>query len=258
MSSEDPVQPVEETPVVVGDEQQPSEEPAAVVEDAEEVSALRDNIARKGRNAYYFAHDKAPTGPKWDGKQEPKLLGKSKRDMGNSSARASMSSSFDMHKSSITTYSFSDGTKSVKLYIDYKVIVGEEALKKPEEDTPTIEEVVFAPADDEAAAASEETPKEEETPTEETEPPAPPVLTEDDIRLDYTEQSLSLIIDVPSADGSLQCQSLIFTKLAGNISSATFKLKPDDNLLVLILKKAQIGEEWRTINDKGSPDNKVV
>ena len=39
-------------------------------------SALRDNIARKGKNAYYFAHAHKANGPEWDGKVEPKLLSK--------------------------------------------------------------------------------------------------------------------------------------------------------------------------------------
>ena len=32
------------------------------------VSALRDNIATKGKNAYYYAHSHKADGPAWDGK----------------------------------------------------------------------------------------------------------------------------------------------------------------------------------------------
>ena len=38
------------------------------------VSALRDNIATKGKNAYYYAHSHRADGPAWDGKPgEPGL-----------------------------------------------------------------------------------------------------------------------------------------------------------------------------------------
>lgn len=255
----------EEEPVVVVEPMMPVDESTTTEQqqgdEDDEVSALRDNIARKGRNAYYFAHDKTPTGPKWDGKPEPKLLSTS-----SSSGKPLLqkaSSSFDMHASTIRQYAFSDGRKSVKLYIDYKVIVGEDVMKKAEEDAAV---VALAAAEAEALAASETEATEEgveegvETPTEPTTPPPPmpavpppPILTQDDIRIDYTEESLSLMINA-----NTNSQSLVFTKLAGSITSATFKLKPDDKMLVLILKKAVPGEEWRTINDKGNSDVEVV
>jgi hypothetical protein len=213
-------------------------------ENDDEVSALRDNIARKGRNAYYFAHDKTPTGPKWDGKPEPKLLSTSSQ---NRPLLQKASSSFDMHASTIRQYAFSDGTKSVKLYIDYKVIVGEDVMKEAEEDAAAAEAAATE------AALAEEGEEGEEPATPPALPTPPPILTPDDIRLDYTEESLSLMINCSSIS-----QSLVFTKLTGSITSATFKLKPDDNMLVLILKKAVPGEEWRTINNKGNPDVEVV
>ena len=40
----------------------------------EAVSALAENIARKGKNAYYYAHSHGASGPIWDGKEEPRLL----------------------------------------------------------------------------------------------------------------------------------------------------------------------------------------
>ena len=36
--------------------------------DESSVSALRDNIATKGKNAYYYAHSHKADGPAWDGK----------------------------------------------------------------------------------------------------------------------------------------------------------------------------------------------
>mmetsp|Transcript_23388 Transcript_23388/g.32771 ORF Transcript_23388/g.32771 Transcript_23388/m.32771 type:complete len:217 (-) Transcript_23388:162-812(-) len=82
-------------------------------------SALQDNIAKKGKNAYYFAHAHKATGPKWDGKIEPKLLAKkSTRELDDSQKLSTKTHSFQFHKSNITKYSFCDEGKSVKLYID--------------------------------------------------------------------------------------------------------------------------------------------
>lgn len=40
----------------------------STVADEGSVSALRDNIATKGKNAYYYAHSHKADGPAWDGK----------------------------------------------------------------------------------------------------------------------------------------------------------------------------------------------
>jgi hypothetical protein len=79
-------------------------------------SALQDNIDRKGKNAYYFAHAHKATGPKWDGKPEPKLLSKQSSDGLGASSKTS--TSFDVNKSNLTKYSFCDDGPKVKLYID--------------------------------------------------------------------------------------------------------------------------------------------
>lgn len=156
------------------------------------VSALRHNISQKGRNAYYFAHTNTPTGPEWDGRPEPKLLSTE-----NKGVLERTQSSFNFSKSNITSYAFSDGEKSVKLYID---------LQEGWED--------------------------------------------DKVTLDYTEDSLSLQIATEDP------KSLVFSKLAGKITKASYKLK--ELHLVLILRKETPGETWHTINDKGTPDNEVV
>jgi len=75
-------------------------------------SALQDNIERKGKNAYYFAHAHKSTGPKWDGKPEPKLLSRQE------SQHESKKPGFDYSKSNISKYAFLDEEKCVKLYID--------------------------------------------------------------------------------------------------------------------------------------------
>jgi len=91
-------------------------------------SALQDNIEKKGKNAYYFAHAHKANGPQWDGKPEPKLL--SKQSTTSSTASSSNSteeiqsksviSSFDYHKSNITSYAFCNNERTVKLYLELK------------------------------------------------------------------------------------------------------------------------------------------
>ena len=161
-------------------------------------SALQENIERKGKNAYYFAHAHKATGPKWDGKAEPKLL--SSRALSADETRMK-GSSFEYHKSNITDYAFSDEQKSVKLYITMED-VGEKC-------------------------------------------------TEEDISLDFTESSFSLVVknfkDVP--------QCLSFGRLTSAITNATYKKKR--NRIIVTLKKREEGE-WHTVNDKGSPEHDLV
>lgn len=198
----------------VEEEQQPhhdmiveEDEASSAKDEQENVSALRENIRRKGKNAYYFAHDKTPQGPAWDGKPEPKRLLEERHRV----ALERKYSSFDIHKSTITKYAFCDGEKSVKLYIDI-------------DDT----------------------------------------VTPEHVSLEFTEESLSLVLEQPSGqeEGLEEQQqapkTLYFTKLAGKITNATFKVKSDDKLLVLILKKQVPGETWHTINARASPDHEVV
>lgn len=166
--------------------------------DNESSSALADNIARKGKNAYYFAHAHKATGPKWDGKAEPRLL---QKEALQEKFRQSVNSSFDYTNSNITTYAFLDEPKKVKLYVELEG-VGEKC-------------------------------------------------GEDDIRLDYGERSLSLVV-VNYKD---QPQCLSFAKLTGGITKAVAKKK--DNRIVVILTKAEEGE-WETITDKGDPDNEAA
>lgn len=82
-------------------------------------SALQDNIERKGKNAYYFAHAHKANGPQWDGKAEPKLLSRSESQEGH---RLLPNSTFEYYKSNITTYAFMDDGMKVKLYIDMEDI----------------------------------------------------------------------------------------------------------------------------------------
>ena len=167
---------------------------------AAEKSALADNIARKGKNAYYFAHAHKANGPQWDGKAEPRLL--QKEALQEQFRRQSLNSSFDYAKSNITTYAFLDEPKKVKLYVELEG-VGEKCV-------------------------------------------------DDDVRLDFTERSLSLVVLNYKKD---QPQCLSFAKLAGGITKAVAKKK--ENRIILTLTKAE-ETKWETINDKGDPDHEVV
>lgn len=81
-------------------------------------SALEDNLERKGKNAYYFAHAHKSTGPDWDGKVQPRLLSSNTND--NTMTNTKKYSSFDYATSNITTYSFLDEPSKVKLFIELK------------------------------------------------------------------------------------------------------------------------------------------
>eukprot|EP00591_Stephanopyxis_turris_P008079 CAMPEP_0195526800 /NCGR_PEP_ID=MMETSP0794_2-20130614/28102_1 /TAXON_ID=515487 /ORGANISM="Stephanopyxis turris, Strain CCMP 815" /LENGTH=186 /DNA_ID=CAMNT_0040657579 /DNA_START=63 /DNA_END=623 /DNA_ORIENTATION=- len=83
----------------------------------EEKSALQDNIDSKGKNAYYFAHAHKATGPKWDGKIEPKLLARTSESNTSKGKAVRSLSSFDT-SSNIRSYSFSDEDSKVKIYVE--------------------------------------------------------------------------------------------------------------------------------------------
>jgi len=201
------------------DEAQSSAADTGVSPDAASASALEDNIATKGNNSYYFAHKHKATGPKWDGKAEPKSLSRddmkalSLEDPTKLLRESGKVSSFAYHKSNITSYAFLNEEKVVKLYITLEGI-GDQC-------------------------------------------------TDDDIRLDWDESSLSLVIksyhkptETPEDGGAVEDRSLSFGRLTAKISHAKYKLKQDK--IILTLKKQKHGVEWHTVNDKGSPDHEVV
>jgi hypothetical protein len=76
-----------------------------------DVSALHDNIARKGNNSYYYAHGSKIDGPAWDGKEEPRLLA--------TSNEVPLSASQKARIHTFESYSWADEKKSVKIYIDF-------------------------------------------------------------------------------------------------------------------------------------------
>lgn len=76
------------------------------------LSALRDNIAKKGKNAYYYAHGFKADGPDWDGNEQPRLLSTSGKDS------ISLKSG-QLSVNRISEYAWIDGKAHVKVYIEY-------------------------------------------------------------------------------------------------------------------------------------------
>ena len=183
-------------------------------------SALEDNITTKGKNSYYYAHGHKATGPKWDGKAEPKALSREdlmalSLDPTNNNTSSGKVPSFMYHKSNIKKYAFLDEEKVVKLYITLDG-VGEQCTDSDIQldwDESSLSLVIKNYKNtDEAATATTTTTGED--------------------------------------------RSLCFGKLTGNITHAKYKLKTDK--VVLTLKKEKLGIEWHTINDKGMTDQDFV
>ena len=79
-------------------------------EDAnQDLSALRENIEKKGKNSYYYAHGPKIDGPQWDGKEAPRLLS----SVGEGDAPYSRLSV------AFKEYSWGDGKKIVTVYLDF-------------------------------------------------------------------------------------------------------------------------------------------
>lgn len=76
------------------------------------LSALRDSIARKGTNSYYYAHGPKIDGPVWDGREEPRSLGVSS-EASSSTSSVRLARSFD-------SYAWADEGRSIKIYIDFE------------------------------------------------------------------------------------------------------------------------------------------
>jgi hypothetical protein len=81
-------------------------------EEMKALSALQENIQKKGKNAYYYAHGPKIDGPAWDGKEEPRLM---------ATSSPATSSSFDkcVTFSSFESFAWLDGSKNVKVYVDF-------------------------------------------------------------------------------------------------------------------------------------------
>ena len=78
------------------------------IEDEEktsDMSALHENLKRKGKNAYYYAHSHGANGPEWDGKEEPRLLSVSEVKTASDQTRKKVATP-------IESYGWSDGKKN--------------------------------------------------------------------------------------------------------------------------------------------------
>ena len=79
-------------------------------------SALRENLGKKGRNSYYYAHAKINNGPIWDGQEVPRLL--NSESIGGEEAESKFVAAVP-----ITNYAWSDDVGGkVKLYVDLENI----------------------------------------------------------------------------------------------------------------------------------------
>jgi hypothetical protein len=73
------------------------------------LSALRENIERKGANSYYYAHGKKIDGPAWDGKEQPRLL---------SVAEGHITPKINYVE--FPSFSWLDETRNVKVFVDFE------------------------------------------------------------------------------------------------------------------------------------------
>ena len=235
-------------------------------------SALQDNIDRKGKNAYYFAHSHKATGPLWDGKAEPRLLSSTTSTTLSSTTQNSTTTttttmtntgsvqqqqrptSFDYTKSNITSYGFLDDGPKVKLYIDLEN-VGEQCT-----DNDLILEYT------ERSLSLTVLNYQAITTTGTTIPPPTKTTTtttttttddeKDDDEKDDKNQNTTLSLSSTSTKMTLSPPPcLCFARLSGPISSAFVKRK--DHKLILTMVKIDPEFTWHTINDKGGGDSEI-
>mmetsp|Transcript_28760 Transcript_28760/g.46661 ORF Transcript_28760/g.46661 Transcript_28760/m.46661 type:complete len:214 (-) Transcript_28760:106-747(-) len=192
----------------------------------EDLSALRDNIERKGKNAYYFAHAKTANGPKWDGKIEPKLLSTSSSNISSVSSSASMSKLSLMAKSNITNYAFLDDGVKVKIYVNLP------GVGNCDDENITIDfterSLCLTVKDYAIASPSSSAPSKEDEEEDKGE-----------LIMDSAPETVKEIVEERKED-----RCLTFAKLYGDIEKATFKKKPDK---VIITLKKKDDSKWNSI-----------
>lgn len=184
---------------------------------------------------------------------EPKLLSRTDSSLADSTKKATPA--FDIHKSNITSYSFLDEGKKVRLYIDLEC-VGDACDGNRTGICATNAEGGVAGADDHDDR------------------------TKAQVKLDWSETSMSLLVtDYPTV-GDARCLS--FGRLHGRITNCAVKTKKD-RLVVTIMKAAVADdkgdaadaakagggeeetkpsepeyEEWLGIAAKGGPEHELV
>ena len=181
-------------------------------------SALRDNIERKGKNAYYFAHANTANGPKWDGMIEPKLLSTGSSSV---SPSVSMSKLSLMAKSNITNYAFLDDGAKVKIYVN---LPGVGNCDDENISIDFTERSLCLTVKDYVIAS-----------------PAAPSDSQDkgELIVDSAPETVEEIVEESKED-----RCLTFAKLYGDIEKATFKKKPDK---VIITLKKKDDSKWSSI-----------
>lgn len=221
-------------------------------------SALRDNIEKKGKNAYYFAHAHKVNGPKWDGKAQPRLLAKhsSVGDIitttiddddndNNNGGNSSLEFTGDSNQKELCIANATESFKrslSLKKSMQYSFDYSKSNITK----YAFLDEGKKVKIYVEMKGVGES------------------CVNEDDVTLDWDEQAFSLVVknytfaDTTSSSTDLHCLS--FGRLHGLISNASFR-KKTDRIIVTLTKKVEEGEEptpWPTIGCKGAPDHEVV
>jgi hypothetical protein len=89
--------------------------------DESNLSALRENIERKGTNSYYYAHGHKADGPKWDGNEAPRLLEKTAiaEDVQRSPLSVGKVVAPGTVVVAIDNYAWLDEKKNIKIYVDF-------------------------------------------------------------------------------------------------------------------------------------------
>ena len=198
-------------------------------------SALQDNIDRMGKNAYYFAHAHKATGPKWDGKIEPRLLssssnltsesegiseGMSTVSVASEAAKALASRSISLSKSNITNYAFLDDGAKVKIYVNLPGVGS----------TPT-ENIVLESTETSMCL----TVKNYVAPN--------PADDDDDLICDTSGEEGEEKTD-GETDQRGEDRCLSFVQLFGEIETSTYKQK-QDKIIVILKKKDE--KEWPSV-----------
>ena len=201
-------------------------------------SALQDNIERKGKNAYYFAHSHKANGPAWDGKVEPKLLSRMSVSSINESDHKDSTitklpvtkSSFDYSKSNITAYAFLDDGAKVKLYIDLEN-VGEQCTDIDVTLEYTDRTLSFTLQNYKSTNL------------------VLGAVNQSNSDNDRNEGSGTMTFPSPTKT-SVPPQILRFGKLCEDIDNAKFRIKKDK--IILTLTKVDATKVWASINDQGT------
>ncbi|CAN0335170.1 unnamed protein product [Pylaiella littoralis] len=72
----------------------------------EQLSALRESLARKGKNSYYYAHGRVMDTPSWDGRQAPRRL-----------ATSAATQPAPKKPEKVTNYAWANEKTKVKIYV---------------------------------------------------------------------------------------------------------------------------------------------